>query len=98
MIKYTCIGRSRIHSNEIVQCQAVSETPTNPAHPEWGFLCHDCANERSARNTRPQLQVDLPDTDKPNFETDVIESYPFRASQEEMDLEDFDRLEELDLL
>jgi hypothetical protein len=33
-------------------CGALSSVPTNPARPEWGWLCSDCANERPRRGSQ----------------------------------------------
>jgi hypothetical protein len=45
---YRCIGKN----SEGEQCPHGSETPTNPAHPEWGFLCQRCANEPARKGSR----------------------------------------------
>ena len=50
---FNCIGKRRVkrHSTdkgELVACTNRSEVASNPARPEWGFLCPDCANAAPA--------------------------------------------------
>ena len=91
---YRCIGKSRQHPQAVpTQCENISEAPT------WRdiYLCHDCANSAPNRNSRPQLLVERDDVDPPNFEEYEVDSFPVRASQDDVDLADFDHLDELDL-
>lgn len=86
---YRCIGQSRTKSG-LVQCSNESETPT------WKeiYLCISCSSAPPIG--RPKLDIERPEEDKPNFDEDT-EFYPARAAQEEIDIEFFDHLEELDL-
>lgn len=92
---FQCIGMTRQRVGAPLRCARVSLWPTNSDHPEWGWLCPNCANARP--NARPQFIPEISDRDKPNFDEDDVEFFPARASQESQDREDFDRIEELDL-
>ena len=53
---YQCIGQRYVKKHEgdrgqMVRCTNVSETPSNPDKPAWGWLCHDCASAPSIRNS-----------------------------------------------
>jgi hypothetical protein len=61
---YRCIGqhREREHSDSkpiLVRCTNESETPSNPNHPEWGFLCAKCSGEapHGPRETEERTNV-----------------------------------------
>ena len=45
---FQCIGQFYVKvkggSNQLVRCTETSETPTDAAHPSWGWLCEHCAN------------------------------------------------------
>lgn len=46
---FRCIGQKRVRRHtadlgELVRCTNESETPTNPARPEWGWLCPSCSS------------------------------------------------------
>jgi hypothetical protein len=48
-MSFQCIGQKRVrrHSadkGELVRCTNTSETPTNAAKPEWGWLCAECSS------------------------------------------------------
>ncbi len=101
-----CIGKSKDQHGTVSQCSHTSETPTNPARPEWGFLCPDCANAAPNRNSRPQYHVELPDVDKPNYEDAGSDLYgprgdtyagPVSVSLDELEKAEMDQLRELDL-
>lgn len=97
-----CIGKSKDQHGNVSQCSHTSETPTNPARPEWGFLCPDCANAAPNRNSRPQYHVEEIDLDKPNTDDDIwatsgsIMDYG-DASLDEVEKAEMDRLSELNL-
>lgn len=91
----SCIGKLKDHG-KIVSCTNVSEIPTNPERPEWGYLCSECANVRYGRQ---QLKLDLPDHDKPNArEFEPYEMYHSgRAGMKSPD-DDMSEQEEMDTL
>lgn len=97
---FTCIGKRRGPHGEIAACTNTSEIPSNPARPDWGFLCSDCANAKP--NRRPRISLEIPDVDPPN----VPDVDPTEAEYQGYSLEDFEpteqeeieALEELDLL
>jgi len=95
---YTCIGKHRDNHGHMVECTNTSETPTNPARPEWGYLCSDCANARP--NGRPSFLPEQIDLDKPNareFEPCELPQGHITTRIDETEAEEMDKLEELDL-
>ena len=94
MSEYRCIGKSK-GPEGLVQCAHTSATPSNAAHPEWGFLCPACSGAPPNRANRPQYKVDLEDTDKPNYEDNG--SLDFYEQPESSEQELLDSLNELDL-
>ena len=62
-MRYTCIGKRRGEHGAVVDCANVSESPTKPDRPEWGYLCPQCLGTQYGRQP---LRLDLPDMDKPN--------------------------------
>lgn len=53
---YQCIGQKRVRNHEsdrgsLVRCQNMSLVPSNPARPDWGFLCSDCAGAPAVKNS-----------------------------------------------
>ena len=98
---YTCIGKQRTNHGAIIQCANTSKTPSVLNRPEWGFLCHSCANARP--NGRPHFNPDLPDLDKPNArEIEPCEQhYPEHVNlrdYQENEQEELLSLQELDLI
>lgn len=60
-----CIGKSRNNNSGVLtQCSNSGEA-TNPARPEWGFLCGQCSGAAPNRLSRPTYQVEHIDLDKP---------------------------------
>jgi hypothetical protein len=88
---FQCIGHTKDRQGRLVRCYHISQFPTG----KWDiFLCTACAN--SLPNNRPQLKIESLEVDKPNYDEDNPESFPVRTSQDEIDLEDFRHLDELD--
>jgi hypothetical protein len=90
---FTCIGKRKDHRGRPESCTATSETPTNPARPEWGYLCPTCLGTQYGR---PQISLDLLDLDKPN----AVEFEPCELSSrghDETEQDEIDNLRELDL-
>ena len=47
-LMFPCIGKRKVQAHkdgghETVQCTNQSELPSNPARPEWGYLCPECS-------------------------------------------------------
>ena len=94
---YTCIGKRKGEHGAPFQCTSTSDTPSNLARPEWGFLCVECS---STRYGRAPLQVETLDADKPNsLEFEPCELLHGRATAQvdETEQDELDHLEELDL-
>lgn len=68
---YICIGKRKMNHHETVACTNTSLTPSVPAHPEWGFLCSECANTRQ-NGRRPQYEAQYVESDN---EIDVLEGF-----------------------
>ena len=52
-MSFQCIGQRKIRSHEedrgnLVRCTNISEVPSNPSRPEFGWLCSECANAPAA--------------------------------------------------
>lgn len=90
-----CIGHTKDRQGRLVRCTVESDIPSGPSGRWTVFLCSACAN--ALPNNRPQLKLESLEVDKPNYDEDDPESFPVRSSQDEMDLEDFRHLDELDL-
>ena len=90
-----CIGHTRDRKGNLVRCTVESDIPNGPPGRWTVFLCDSCAN--ALPNNRPQYQPEVLEVDKPNYDDDDHEAFPARISQDEMDLDDFGHLEELDL-
>lgn len=57
---YKCIGQHRDKlSGKLIRCTHESETPTNAARPEWGWLCETCAATPRLRNSPVAEEVDV---------------------------------------
>lgn len=41
---YQCIGQVKQRVGGLLRCPRISQRPTNDGHPEWGWLCPNCAN------------------------------------------------------
>jgi len=92
---FQCIGHTRDRKGNLARCTVESDIPTGPSGRWTVFLCSDCAN--ALPNNRPQYQPEVLEVDKPNYDEDDPEFFHARISQDEMDLEDFRNLDELDL-
>lgn len=94
---YQCIGKRLGPHGEVKQCTATSETPTNPAKPQWGWLCSECAN---APTKLPQLTLEIPDIDKPNRweETENAEELEYYHGVDQTESEALGELEEIEIL
>ena len=99
---YTCIGKRKDSHGRPFQCTNTSETPSNPARPDFGYLCSECLGTQYGR---PVVQIETVDMDKPNareFEPcemhfgsrSGVKSDEFEQSEQEQ----IDALEELDIL
>jgi hypothetical protein len=95
-MRYTCIGKRRGDHGSVVACANVSETPSRPERPEWGYLCPQCLGTQYGRQP---LRLDLPDLDKPNApELEAFEMEPGSYSQiEESEAEELAGLHDLEL-
>lgn len=95
---FICIGRRKDNHGRIIYCTKTSETPSNSARPEWGWLCEECSG---ARYGRAPLELSLPDIDKPNaLEMDPSELYHGRVNLrvDESEAEEMDKLTELEIM
>jgi hypothetical protein len=71
-VSYTCIGKRRGEHGTIVECANVSEAPSRPDRPEWGYLCPQCLGTQYGRQP---LRVDSSDDD--GLDRDYMEDrYP----------------------
>jgi hypothetical protein len=75
---YRCIGqhREREHSDSkpiLVRCTNESETPSNPNHPEWGFLCAKCSGEapHGPRETEERVNVGALQADSQEYKDSI---------------------------
>jgi hypothetical protein len=53
---YQCIGQHRVKLHEsdrsrLIRCANISETPSNPDRPEWGWLCSNCSGAPPVPNS-----------------------------------------------
>ncbi len=93
MSEFRCIGKSR-GLGGLVQCAHTSPVSSNPAKPEWGYLCPSCSDAPPNRAFRPQHKVELEDTDKPNFDDETLERMDNVIQENEQEM--LDNLQELD--
>lgn len=59
---FRCIGQTRDKQGNLTQCAMMSDKPSVPDKPEWGFLCSACANrppERFSRVSNGIEELDL---------------------------------------
>lgn len=93
---YTCIGKRKGERGKLVACTNTSETPSNSARAEWGYLCLDCLHTQYGRAS---LHVETVDLDKPNPpELEAYELAPGSNNRlEESEAEELADLRDLEL-
>jgi len=92
---FACIGKRKGQHGRPEACTNTSETPSNPARPDWGYLCPPCLGTQYGR---PSYHVDLPDLDKPNSDDDFEPGEVEYFGRGENEQEEIERLEEVDLM
>lgn len=94
---FTCIGKRKDHRGRPEPCTNTSETPSNLARPEWGYVCPTCLGTQYGR---PQMHLDLIDLDPPNnpeFEPCEMSYRGRGAGRDETEQGEIDNLRESDL-
>lgn len=92
-----CIGKSRDSHGNISQCGHTSDTPNDPRWPEM-FLCGACSGAAPNKLSRPQYKVEVEDTDPPSYDENDGADDDVIAFLERSEQDDFDTLQELDLI
>lgn len=95
---FTCIGKQKGERGSIVSCTNVSEVPSNPDRPDWGWLCPQCLGTQYGRAA---FHADVIDTDPPNSDEMELDAYEGRIQYgplAQSEQEEIDNLQELDIL
>ena len=91
---YICIGKRKGDHGRLIPCTNTSDTPSVPGRAEWGYLCAECM---ATQYGRPQIHVDVPDTDHPNVPE--LEAYELagKSGMDESEAEELAGLRDLEL-